>query len=423
MGNPVSNTLKTRNFRLFWLGQGTSLLGDQFYMIAMPWLVLMMTGDALSLGIVLALTGIPRAVFMLAGGAMTDRFSQRSVMMASDVLRLGLTAALAAMIYYGQINIWWIYAFSLAFGVISGFFMPASSSIVPELVKKEELQAGNAITQGTAQMSVFIGPFIAGAIIAMFASRPSAGQLYGTYGISIALAIDAVTFLVSVITLWMMKMPPAEKTPGAVTGGSMIESIRSGIGYVWKNPMLRNLFLIMAAMNFLFSGPVLVGIPVIASQRLSEGAAAFGIIMAGFGGGNLLGIIAAGALPKPKPRHMGYIFIGVIGLFGLGEMVIGQSNTTAMAFAILLSLGLFNGYISIIGITLLQRNTPQDMMGRLMSLLMFSSVGLIPLSQALSGALIKVSIDGLFVGAGILMVIVAIMAALSPAIKNIGLAN
>src|SRR5512137_3083 len=100
------NVLKNYNFRLLWIGQGTSLLGDQFFMIALPWLVLKLTDDPLALGIILALIGIPRAIFMLVGGAVADKYSARVVMLVSDVLRLLLTILLAVMILTGWLQLW-----------------------------------------------------------------------------------------------------------------------------------------------------------------------------------------------------------------------------------------------------------------------------------------------------------------------------
>src|SRR5262252_6371095 len=99
--NPMSQVLAHRDFRLLWLGQTASLIGDQFYLIALPWLVLRLTGDPLALGAVLALAGVPRAVFMLVGGAVTDRFSPRWIMLLSDIVRLALVAALAGLAVTG----------------------------------------------------------------------------------------------------------------------------------------------------------------------------------------------------------------------------------------------------------------------------------------------------------------------------------
>ena len=98
--SPSKSVLGLRNFRLLWLGEGISVLGDQFYMIALPWLVLQLTdGDALATGTVLAIAGIPRALFMLVGGVLTDRFSPRSVMLASNVFRFVLVVLLSVLIF------------------------------------------------------------------------------------------------------------------------------------------------------------------------------------------------------------------------------------------------------------------------------------------------------------------------------------
>src|SRR5438034_3009499 len=105
--------LSVRNFRLLWIGESISLLGDQFYMIALPWLVLQITGSALALGTVLALSGIPRALFMLIGGAFVDRFSPRAVMIASNLARLALVALLSALVLSNHIRIEMLYAFAL----------------------------------------------------------------------------------------------------------------------------------------------------------------------------------------------------------------------------------------------------------------------------------------------------------------------
>jgi len=194
--NPMKRVLGIRDFFLLWIGQGTSLLGDQFNMIAMAWLVLQMTGDPLALGAVMALAGIPRAVFTLIGGAITDRISPRRVMLISDFIRLFLSALLAAQILTGTLQIWMIYVYSLVTGIFSGVFEPAAMSITPRIVPSEDLQTGNSLMQGSMQLIGFIGPAAAGTMIAMFPNE--------RVGIGLAIAFDALTFAVSVVTLWLM---------------------------------------------------------------------------------------------------------------------------------------------------------------------------------------------------------------------------
>src|SRR5512132_13768 len=117
--NPMSRVLSLRDFRLLFTGAATSLLGDQFALVATPWLTLKLTGDPLALGIVLALEGFPRAVFMLLGGAITDRFSPRLIMLISDIVRLLLTALMAVVVFSGTVQMWMLYAFGLGFGVVA----------------------------------------------------------------------------------------------------------------------------------------------------------------------------------------------------------------------------------------------------------------------------------------------------------------
>src|SRR5215475_12013874 len=135
--NPMSRIFSISDFRLLWIGSATSLFGDQFAFIPTPWLVLQLTNHPLVLGTVLALEGIPRAIFILIGGAITDRFSPRTIMLTADIIRMILTALMALVIFIGVVKLWMLYAFGLAFGLIGGFAVPASNSMVPILVPEE----------------------------------------------------------------------------------------------------------------------------------------------------------------------------------------------------------------------------------------------------------------------------------------------
>jgi MFS family permease len=415
--NPMQNVLRNRSFRLVWAGQGTSLLGDQFEMIAAPWLVLKLTNDPLALGVVLALSSIPRAIFMLLGGAISDRFSARTIMLASDAIRLVLTALMAGLIFSGGVQIWMLYVFALIFGLVGGFFSPAASAIVPHLVEKEDLQACNALVQGTAQLTNFVGPVLAGGLIALFSSTSAGATTVGMTGIALAFGLDALSFIVSILTLLGVRLPVM---PYSGQKDNVLSAIREGIRFAWGNSSLRVLFILIGAANFLFVGPLLVGMPVLAQTRLAEGAIAYGLVISAYGGGNLAGILAAGALPKPKPAQMNLLMVGLVGSFGLVLIAYAFITSTWLAFAVMLALGVGNGFFSITLITLLQQRTPGAMMGRIMSLIMFSSVGLVPVSQALSGLIIKFSLEGLFIGAGMLMVGMAGWIAINPDARAVG---
>jgi hypothetical protein len=411
--------LHNRNFRLLWAGQATSLLGDQFFMIALPWLVLKLTGDPLALGTVLALTGVPRAVFMLLGGAFTDRYSPRTIMLVSDLLRLGLTAVLAALILSDGIQLWMLYLLALAFGTISGFFNPASSAMMPRVVGPIELQAGNSVYEATSQFVVFLGPVLAGGVISWFAHTGSPGSSPAELGgIAAAVGFDALSFLVSAFTLGSMHFSARPEAAAPAKNG-LLAAIGEGVSYVGQDPLLRMVFILIVGLNLLFAGPFLVGIPVLANERFTDGAAAFGFIMSGFGGGNLLGILLSGALARYlNPRMSGFLVLAVA-TFGVGMALLSVVTTPFAAFLVLVLFGVGNGSHALALLAFLQRSTPPAMLGRVMSLLLLANVGLVPLSQAVAGALIKLSLSGLFVGAGVLLVALALWLALHPARKFI----
>ncbi len=416
------NAMRVRDFRLLWIGQGTSLLGDQFGMIAFPWLVLQLTGDPLALGAVMALMAVPRALFMLVGGAVTDRLSSRTVMLASDAIRLVMTLAVALLALNGHIQMWMVYAMALISGTVSGFFLPASGSIMPALVDKEDLQGANSLFQGTAQLTNFVGPVLAGGLIAWF-SPHGITTLPKLTGVGLAFLLDSLTFPVSLVTLGLIRSRAqtarnAAGAPEAEARGTagMLASIKEGMVFAWRNPGLRMVFIIITAVNLFFVGPLLIGIPVLAQMRLPEGAAAFGLIMSGYGGGNLLGYILSGNL---KMRRVGPLVTVLIVAFGIGTAVIGMSYSTLLSFATLLVLGIGNGAIGLLFITWLQRNTPEHMLGRMMNLLYMTNVGLTPVSEAASGLLSKLSVTGLFLGAGVLMALTGLWGGTRAELKDV----
>jgi MFS family permease len=404
----MARVMSLRDFRLLFAGASTSLLGDQFALIATPWLVLKLTGDPMALGIVLALEGLPRAVFMLLGGAVTDRISPRLVMLISDLVRLVLTALMAVAVFTGTVQMWMLYAFGLGFGLVAGFAIPAENSIVPMLIEETDLQAGNSIMMGITQLAGFVGPTAAGILIARFSDS--------MMGISLAFALDAFSFAVSAACLWSIRTGSRLITDSAAKE-SVWASILTGMAYLWNDQALRLMFLVLTAVNFLIVGPLLVGIPVLADQRLPEGAAAFGILMSAFSGGNLIGYLIAGSLPRPDGATMRAIMILLISAFGIVVGALGFITSTWLDFGLLLLLGLGNGYIAIILFTWMQTRTPKDMLGRMMSILMFSSAGLVPVSQAISGAVIKWNLPLLFVSAGSLVMLVIVWAAFQPGLK------
>ena len=190
--------MRIGNFRLLIAGQTISRLGDQFYFIAIPWLVLRATSSPIALSLVLGLSSITLGVFTLIGGVLADRYGPRNLMLGADTARLLIMSVLAALALFYTPPLWMIGLLSALLGLAGGLFYPASGAMTPHLVPSKNLQAANSFEQLTFQSSNFVGPGIAGVIL-------SATRL--TFGF----VVDAVSFLASVISLAAIRMPAPRK--------------------------------------------------------------------------------------------------------------------------------------------------------------------------------------------------------------------
>ena len=405
-----------RDFRLLWFGEAISALGDQFAMIALPWLALLLTGSALALGTVLAVMAVPRAILMIVGGAYVDRLSPRRVMLISNAVRFVAVTLLAVIVLAGAAQLWMLYIFALVFGIADAFFYPAQTAITPELVEGPQLQQANGITQGTTQFTVLIGPAIAGVIIAALgatSARASSGQT----GVGLALLVDGLTFIASLLTLWLIH----PRKHASTEQGSVVAQIREGIGFVLKTPVLPIVMIMSMAVNFLITGPIEVGLPLLAFSRLPEGAAAFGLILAAFGGGSLLGMIGATVLPKPSPARFGTVTLGLMGVAGLAFAALAFITTTLGAIVVAAIVGAAIGYTNVSFITWVQLRIPRQLMGRVMSFLMFGSLALVPISIAIAGVLVEINLDGVLLIAGLGMALLAVATLFSAKVRHMGL--
>lgn len=410
-------TLHLRNFRLLWLGESVSLLGDQFYFVALTWLTLQITDSGLALGTVLMLAAIPRATLMLIGGAVTDRVSPRPIMFVSNAARAVLVAALTALIIVHGVQLWHLYILALLFGTFDAFFYPAFQSFIPLLVPDEALERANSLVQGASQLSVLIGPALAGILVA-------------TTGTAAAFGIDAASFVFAAVTVWMMRSMGrivATGKPTADASGDpldtepkqrgLIADVVDGLRYAWNDVIFRTLLLIVAAIDFAFVGPVNVGFATLAKTRFGGGATAFGVMMSAWGGGALVGTIIGGLIARPRRR--GLITIGVTLVLGLGLASFGWVPGLPVAVSIIAAMGIANGLINVLLLTWLQRRTEKRFLGRLMSLVMFASQGLAPVSYLVAGVLVDRHLTLMFGTAGGLVLFATAYAALNRSMRQI----
>jgi len=392
------------HFRNLWIGSAISMFGDQFYLVALPWLVLQLTGSSLALGTILMAAAVPRAVLMLAGGALTDRFSPRRVLMATASARTLPVAAVAMLAWLKVIHLWHLYTLSLLFGVADAFSFPAGPSLMPTLVAPDQLPAANSVFASTAHLSGMLGPAPAGIVVK-------------AWGIAQAFFIDAISFLFVIAALWRVPERPKPPVPGATAKHpSMLHSIGEGLRYVLNDPALRSLIMLTAALNFCVTGPVSVGLATMSKFRFGS-ATAFGTLLSCFSGGALAGMVLAGIAKRPPRR--GLLLVGISFLMGLGLLAVGLSYRLVPIAVTLALMGIGAGFVNVQIASWMQARVDRQVLGRVMSVLMFSAIGLLPISLLVAGVVAQAHLSAMFVASGALVLVVGTVAALTSGVRHI----
>lgn len=411
MNDPRRDLFRNPNFRWLISGGALSMLGDQFTLLALPWLVMGLSRDPLVLGTVLALGSLPRALFILVGGALVDRYSPKRVLMLTkwiNVLLLGLLAALTAT---GSITLWGVYALTLAIGLATAFSYPAGSAILPQAVPAELIQPANGVLMGARQLVMLLGPVLAGLLV----STGSEPALQG-HGLAMAFGFDALSFAVSAWTLSKVTTAPRETPADQPVLGAIAESLRS----CWQDHELRALFLYFAAIAFFVGGPIQVALPVLAAERLPGGAAALGVMLAAHGLGALVGMAVSGLRPQWRLSTLGGTVLLIDSIAGAVFLVFGHVHAAWQGALLLLPLGALGGFVQVAVYSWLQRRIPPEMLGRSMALFMFIVMGLAPLASAAAGAALRVlDVTSLFTVAAICLLGVVALGALFTPIRRI----
>ncbi len=395
--SPV-HPLRNRWFRRLWIGSAISLLGDQFYLVALPWVVLQITGSAVAMGTILMAASIPRAVLMLMGGAVADRRSPRRILLATAFCRTIVVGAVGALLWFRILHTWQLYVLGVAFGIADAFSLPASSAFTPLIVGREQLVAANSVMQTTAQLTTIAGPAPAGLVIK-------------TLGAAWAFAIDAISFLFIIAALWTLPDP----RPVSQKKRAMWQSVLEGIGYVRQDGALSSLILLAAMLNVCISGPMSVGLAYMAKTRFGS-PAAFGFAVSALAAGGLLGALSAGLL---KIKRRGVLLLVASAIIGVCLAAFGFLSQLAAIAAVLVVMGACATVTNIHLASWIQGRVDVAVRGRVVSVLMLSAVGLQPLSLAGAGLLAAWSLTGMFLVAAAALLIVTAAGAMRSSVRAI----
>jgi MFS family permease len=381
--------LRHREFRLLWTGMTVSLLGDGIFYVALPWQVYQLSNAPTALSVVGIAMTVPHIVLLLLGGVVSDRFDRRRVMVAADLLRGAAVAALGLLSLAGTIRLWHLIVLAGVFGAGTAFFGPAFDAIVPEIVPERQLTQANALDQFVRPAAWrMLGPALGGWILAAF----------GDAHIGAGFLVDAMTFLASVGCLLLMRRPARARDEEPAE--SPWTEIREGFRYVRSQVWLWGTLLAATFAYLAFLGPTEVLLPYVVKYDMGAGAGTLGTVLALGGVGSMLSAFAMGNRALPR-RNMTFVYV-VWTISTLSVAGYGLARLPWQAMAACFVFNAFEGAGTIVWMTTKQRLVPNRLLGRVSSFDWFISIGLLPVSYALTGPLAAtIGERATLVGAGV----------------------
>jgi MFS family permease len=360
--------LKERPFRLLFIGQAVSLLGDGMVGVALAFAVLEETGSASDLGVVLAARTVPLVAFLLVGGVWADRLPRRALMVTTDLLRFAAHGAMAALLIAGSPGVWTLAALAAIAGAASAFFNPAISGIMPAVVSTERLQQANALRGLTEGVGRIAGPALAGVLVV-------------GVGPGWALAVDAATFAVSAAFLAAMPMPA--HVP--VESHSFARDLRDGWDDFRSRTWLWTTVASTTFGNMLFAAYFVLG-PLVADRELG-GAGAWALIASAFGIGLLVGGIV---LLQLDPRRPALVATLAVALYTLPLAFLAIPAPAAVIALAALVAGAGLAVANNLWETTQQRHVPPELLSRVSSYDWFGSLAAVPIGMLLWGPIADV---------------------------------
>jgi MFS family permease len=424
---PWLKLLEARRFRWLWIGAGLSMLADQAFLVALTWLVLRVSGSGVELGTVLAVASLPGILLMPVGGVISDRFSPTPVLLLSSAVRTSLLFGLAALVLLDATRLWHVYALAGALSAMDALYYPASMSVIPIVVEKARLGAANALIQGAEQVSGIAGPAIAASAVAFLG-------LGSSFVVNALMFLAAAAIFASLIrsigTRTVARTPSGSRSEsGAALDPEIVETevvesqidtgaledLLAGVRYAWRDPIIRSILLVLLGINAAMMGPLYVGGATLAESELG-GVGAFGTLVAAASAGAVLGSLVAGSIERIYRR--GLAVLGLTATLGLEVAAFSLVSNLPAATTLALAIGASASCLAIINVSWLQERSEAALTGRVMSLALFASVALDPISFALAGVLVEVNLRAMFLGAGVLLLLTATLGAASRTMRE-----
>lgn len=375
-------SLKHRNYRLFFIGQITSVTGTWMQNVAMAWLVLELTGSPVAVGILVLCQFLPFTFLGLFAGVFADRLDPRRLVMATQAGAMVLATALALLTLAGDPQPWQIYALAVLRGTVLVFDAPARQAFTYQMVGPAELPNAVALNSSLFNAARVVGPAVGGVIVAAF-------------GPGFCFAVNAVSFLAVLVALAAMNVHELVPLKRDGTRPAILAGTWEAIRYARRSRRVGVVLGLVAVVStFAFNFNVLL--PVLAGETLHAGPEVFGILSGTFGAGALVGALLSATIARASLR---LLLLGTAG-FGLAELVLAPAQTLAVAAACLFAAGLCFTVWHANANASLQLRVPDAIRGRVLGLYFYAFLGLQPIGGLLSGWLADVGGTGLAFAVG-----------------------
>ncbi|NTV92688.1 MAG: MFS transporter [Chlorobiaceae bacterium] len=360
---------RSRNFRLYFIGQIVSMVGTWLQMVAQGWLVLEMTGSAFWVGVAAAASSLPTLFLSLIGGVIVDRYNRKTILLWTQSASMVLALVLGIITLTGTVTLAVILVLAFLLGCVAAVATPAIQAFLSEMVDRDQLHSAVALNAAIFNASRVIGPAIAGLMIAWI----------GTGGAFIAngLSYFAVIGALLAITITTPRKKPAVHQPP-------LQSIRDGIVYTWEHPVIRTIVLFVSVVS-IFGWSFMSMLPVVAKQTYGLGSDGMGYLFSAFGLGSLSGTVVV-SMSSGKIRSSAMVIGGIL-VFSLAltAFTFASDERVAMAFLFIAGIGMLSAFATMTATV--QRLVEDSYRGRVMSIYLMVLMGFMPLGNLQVGFL------------------------------------
>jgi MFS family permease len=395
--------LRHRDFGLLWTGMTISLLGDGIFLVAMAWQAYELWNAPAALSLLGIGMTVPTIAFLLPAGVLSDRLDRRSLMLCADLGRALVLAALATLAITGLLTFWELVLLVALYGVGTAFFTPAFEAIVPDIVPPGDLAAANSLDQFVRPIALRLaGPAVGGALVA-------------AVGTGSAFALDAASFAASAAAVLFMR-PPAH--PRSEHVESSVGAVKEGLRFVRGRVWLWGTLLSAAIAYLAFMGPAEVLLPYVVKNELDASARDLGLVFAAGGVGAIGAALAMGQRGHPR-RDVTEMYV----VWTVATLVVAGYGLATASWQLMIACLAFNAletWGTIIWATIKQRHVPASMLGRVSSLDWLISIGLLPLSFALTAPVAElIGVRATLAGAALIGGAITLGALFLPGMRDI----